>query len=85
MKHYLVVSGAQDRMEIFGLHTVNPFLQKDIAEFMFSIPHSLKIKKGVTKFLLREATKETLPETTRNRLQRLDGMRRHIYGSQVKI
>ena len=38
---------------------------------MFSIPHSLKIKKGVTKFLLREATKETLPETTRNRITKV--------------
>ena len=62
---------AQDRHgSYFGMDIINPFLDKDLAEFMFSVPFNLKIKNGVTKHLLRLATKNILPESTRSRIKK---------------
>ena len=51
------------------METINPFLDRKVAEFMFGIPYHLKIKKGVTKYLLRLSMKNILPETTRTRIK----------------
>ena len=60
---------AQDRHgAAFGVEIVNPFLDIDVIEFMFQISPDLKIKKGVTKYLLREAMKGVLTEETRVRV-----------------
>ena len=37
---------------------------------MLNLPGNLKIKNGVTKYLLREATKKILPKETRNRVKK---------------
>jgi len=44
-----------------------PFLDKDVASLAKTLPDHLKWHNGVTKYLLREAFKEIIPETTRNR------------------
>ena len=62
---------AQDRHgSFFGFETINPFLDKNIAEFMFSIPFNFKIRDGITKYLLRKAMRGILPESTRNRIKK---------------
>lgn len=38
-----------------------PFLNHELVEFIFSLPSQLKIHKGYTKWLLREAKKDMLP------------------------
>lgn len=38
-----------------------PFLSKDLMEFSFSIPHHLKIKNGIEKYLLKKAYEGILP------------------------
>lgn len=38
-----------------------PFLSHELAEFIFSLPSHFKIRKGWTKWLLRETMKEKLP------------------------
>ncbi|MBK6826652.1 MAG: asparagine synthase (glutamine-hydrolyzing) [Chitinophagaceae bacterium] len=40
-----------------------PFLSHELVEFLFSLPSHFKIRKGRTKWLLRESMKNTLPET----------------------
>jgi asparagine synthase (glutamine-hydrolysing) len=44
-----------------------PFLDKKVAELAETLPDKFKWRGGVTKYLLREAFKNVLPESTRNR------------------
>ena len=63
---------AEDRnTTALGLNQFNPFLDHRLAEFMFRIKGKHKIRKGVTKILLRRAMKGLLPEETRNRVQKV--------------
>lgn len=39
-----------------------PFLDKDLVEYAFNIPHELKIKNGQTKYLFRKAMEGKLPK-----------------------
>jgi len=60
---------AQDRHATeFHIDNFLPFFDHRIIEFMFRVPGSMKIRDGVTKRLLREATKGILPESTRSRV-----------------
>jgi asparagine synthase (glutamine-hydrolysing) len=62
---------AEDRQTTaFGLQHFDPFFDYRLLEFMFRVPGSLKIRDGVTKILLREATKGLLPEATRTRVKK---------------
>ena len=57
---YLLVD---DRMSM--AHSVElrvPFLDKDLVEYMFTIPGKIKIKHNVTKYLFRLAMKPYLPK-----------------------
>lgn len=60
---------AQDRQATAaGLECHTPFLDHRLVEFMFKVPGALKIRRGVTKILLREAMRGILPEATRTRV-----------------
>ena len=62
---------AQDRHGwAFGLPHHNPFYDHDLVEFMFRIPGTMKIRRGVTKHLLRLAMRGVLPESTRTRTKK---------------
>ena len=62
---------AQDRhCNALGIESVTPFLDHDLAAFMFRVPGDLKIRDGVTKRLLREAMFGILPEATRLRVKK---------------
>lgn len=62
---------AEDRhATAFGLQRRLPFLDYRLVEFMFRVPGELKIRQGVTKYLLREATRGLLPEATRTRVKK---------------
>ncbi|MBW7952372.1 MAG: asparagine synthase, partial [Chitinophagaceae bacterium] len=39
-----------------------PFLNHELVEFVFSLPSHFKIRNGFTKYVLRNAMKETLPK-----------------------
>ena len=54
----------------FNLENEYPFLDYRLFEFMLTIPGNLKINNGITKFLLRQATKNVLPAETRNRIKK---------------
>ena len=54
----------------FGLANRLPFFDHRLVEFMFRVPGNLKIRDGVTKHLLRRATKGILPDETRNRIKK---------------
>jgi asparagine synthase (glutamine-hydrolysing) len=60
---------AEDRQATaFGLENFLPFFDYRLVEFMFRISGRHKIRDGVTKRLLRQATKGILPDETRNRI-----------------
>jgi asparagine synthase (glutamine-hydrolysing) len=62
---------AEDRQTAaFGLNHFDPFFDYRLMEFMFRVPGSMKIRDGVTKILLREATRGLLPEATRTRIKK---------------
>lgn len=51
-----------------------PFLSHDLVEFTFSLPNSLKIKNGWTKYILRETMKGVVPESIRLRRDKIGYM-----------
>ncbi|MFH1074974.1 MAG: asparagine synthase (glutamine-hydrolyzing) [Candidatus Firestonebacteria bacterium] len=54
-----------DRMSMANsLETRSPFLDKEVLETAAHLPPDFKIKRGVTKYVLREAFKDILPENT---------------------
>jgi asparagine synthase (glutamine-hydrolysing) len=62
---------AEDRQtNAFGLEHFDPFFDYRLIEFMFRVPGSMKIRNGVTKILLRQATRGLLPEATRTRIKK---------------
>lgn len=62
---------AEDRQTVaFGLDNYVPFFDHRLVEFMFRVPGGEKIRDGVTKTLLRNATKGVLPEVTRTRIKK---------------
>ena len=62
---------AEDRQAgAFNLHHFLPFFDHRLVEFMFRIPGTMKFREGVTKYLLREAMREVLPEDTRTRVKK---------------
>jgi len=62
---------AEDRQtDAFGLNNFLPFFDYRLVEFMFRVPSTLKYRNGVTKSLLRQATKGLLPEETRTRVKK---------------
>ncbi|MBM4135166.1 MAG: asparagine synthase [Nitrospira sp.] len=62
---------AEDRNAVkYGLEHFLPFLDHRLVEFMFRVAGAEKIRRGVTKYLLREAMKGILPEETRIRIKK---------------
>jgi asparagine synthase (glutamine-hydrolysing) len=51
----------------FSIESRVPFLDHRLVEFAFNTPTELKIKNGYTKWILREAMKNRLPEKIRYR------------------
>lgn len=45
-----------------GLELRLPFLQHELVSFVFSLPASFRIRKGVTKWILRECYRTSIPE-----------------------
>jgi len=62
---------AEDRHgAAFGVRQIDPFFDHRLVEFMFAVPGTMKIRDGITKRLLRDATKGLLPEETRTRVKK---------------
>lgn len=62
---------AEDRhASAHGIERFDPFLDTALVEFMFAVPARMKIRNGVTKHLLRQATEGLLPEATRLRVKK---------------
>jgi asparagine synthase (glutamine-hydrolysing) len=56
---------------VFSIEGRVPFLFHPMIEYLFSLPMSVKIRNGWTKYLLREAMRGTLPEKVRLRRSKL--------------
>lgn len=50
-----------------GLLYAIPFLERNLADFALRIPPGLKVREGMEKWCLREASKELLPELVRRK------------------
>jgi len=60
---------ASDRnSQAYGLDDFLPFFDHRLVDFMFRVPPRLKFRDGVTKQILRRATKGLLPDSTRQRI-----------------
>jgi asparagine synthase (glutamine-hydrolysing) len=54
----------------FDLEIRWPFFDHRLMELMFRVPSTMKIRDGVTKHLLRAATRDLVPEATRTRIKK---------------
>ncbi|GIX47112.1 MAG: asparagine synthetase B [Candidatus Tectimicrobiota bacterium] len=54
-----------------GLDPFHPFLDRRLVEFLFRVPAHLKIRRGITKHLLRRAMAGLVPEATRQRIKKM--------------
>ena len=62
---------AEDRQcAAHRLEHFDPFLDRAVVEFMFSVPGEFKIRNGITKQLLRQAMRGILPDATRTRIKK---------------
>jgi len=62
---------AEERQtSVFGMQSIDPFLDYRLVEFMFRVPSHMKIQHGVTKKLLRRAMEGIVPEETRSRIKK---------------
>jgi asparagine synthase (glutamine-hydrolysing) len=55
----------------FSIESRVPFLDHRVAEFLAALPLSQKIRDGVTKFILRKATKDLVPDAIRCRMDKM--------------
>jgi asparagine synthase (glutamine-hydrolysing) len=55
----------------FSIEARLPFLDFRLVEYIFSLPPDQKIREGVTKVVLRNAMRGTLPEEVRNRYDKM--------------
>ena len=55
----------------FSIESRLPFLDYRVVNFLFSIPEKFKVRKGMTKYILRESMKGILPEEIRTRIGKL--------------
>ena len=74
----------------FGLESQFPFLDRELVEYLFSIPRDQKVRDGVTKIVLRNGMKGILPDSVRNRTDKgfidtqVDDWMRKQYSRQVE-
>ena len=63
---------AEDRVSMaFSIESRLPFLDYRLVEFMFSVPNTLKIKNGLSKYIQRQALRGVIPETVRTRVEKV--------------
>jgi len=61
----------EDRTSMaFSIESRVPFLDYRIVEYLASLPEDQKIRNGITKYILRKATKGLLPESIRCRMDK---------------
>jgi len=74
----------------FGLESRFPFLDRELVEFLFSIPLDQKMRNGVAKIVLRNGMKGILPDSVRTRTdkgfidKRVDHWLRQQYSQDVE-
>lgn len=71
----------------FGLESRFPFLDRDLVEFLFSIPAAQKVDRdGVAKVVLRNGMRGVLPESVRTRVDKgfIDRSVDHWLGHEYK-
>lgn len=54
-----------------GIESRVPYLDHELVEFALTLPDSLKMNKGLSKWILRESNKDILPEVIYNRKDKL--------------
>ncbi|MGC8491058.1 MAG: asparagine synthase (glutamine-hydrolyzing) [Syntrophobacteraceae bacterium] len=55
----------------FGVEERVPFLDREIVSYLFALPSSAKVRKGVSKWIFREALRGILPDQIRTRISKL--------------
>ena len=67
--------------ETMGITFRHPFYDRELMEFVISLPGELKYRRGVSKYILREAMKGVLPASIYHRTDKatfFDGYRKRI-------
>jgi asparagine synthase (glutamine-hydrolysing) len=61
----------QKSAEALGIKVVSPYLDDDLVEYFASLPLNVKIRNGVSKWILRESIRGLVPESVRTRQTKL--------------
>ncbi len=54
-------------LSFFGMELYEPFLDKDVVEFLAKVPVSIKQKRGIEKYILKEIVHKYIPKEIINR------------------
>ncbi len=68
-----------------GIEERHPFCDKRLMELCLNIPPNLKLKDGLTRYILRESLKEYLPDSVRYRSTKSDLSPYFFYEAKDKI
>ncbi len=69
----------------FSIEARVPFLDRRLAEFVFGLPADQRIRDGLTKYVLREATRGVLPEPIRARTDKMGFVTPEIVWFQERL
>ena len=68
-----------------GIEERHPFFDKRLMEFCLRLHPNMKLKNGITRYVLRESLKENLPKSVKNRMQKSNLSPYFFYSAKKNI
>ncbi|HEV2491770.1 MAG TPA: asparagine synthase (glutamine-hydrolyzing) [Terriglobia bacterium] len=79
--HTLALELIERHASEFRVDVRHPFHDRRLIEFAFAIPEEQRLRRGQSKFVLRQAMQGLLPDTVRQRVGKADGS--HMYADAL--
>jgi asparagine synthase (glutamine-hydrolysing) len=81
--HTLALEVIERHGAAFGVDVRHPFHDRRAIEFAFAMPEEQRLRRGQSKFVLRQAMQGLLPDTVRQRVGKADGS--HMYAEALDV
>ena len=65
---------------MFGIELAHPFMDRRLIEFCLALPPNLSLRDGWTRYIMRSALRDVLPESVQLRLGKADMMQNYVVG-----
>lgn len=79
--HVLALEVIERHGAEFGVEVRHPFHDRRVIEFAFAIPEQQRLRRGQSKFVLRQAMQGLLPDSVRQRVGKADAS--HLYAEAL--